>query len=208
MGNSTSHEHLNSVPLLSQFKSLIEAACGDHEGALRTQIAFSQRCIVVSQVRSLVEFAAGDSQSALHTQQIYASGIDGFPVLSQIKSAVQAGCGDVHNARRTQIAFSRQCLLVSQIRSAAEASLGNTDAALSTQKEFINGPGLAQLAVVVGCVAGPLIGAASIGAAGFGEGGIVAGTLAAEYMSSYGGVVSAGSLCAVLQSAGAVGLQG
>ncbi|KAF9406239.1 hypothetical protein BGZ76_006391, partial [Entomortierella beljakovae] len=65
--------------------------------------------------------------------------------------------------------------------------------------------------VVVGCMAlgavtlpisVPLI----VASAGFGSGGIVAGTTAAWYMSTYGGVVASGSSLAVLQSIGAVGL--
>lgn len=40
---------------------------------------------------------------------------------------------------------------------------------------------------------------------GFTSAGIAAGSWAAGHMSSYGGVVSAGSPCAVLQSVGATG---
>ncbi|KAF9988525.1 hypothetical protein BGZ65_000595 [Modicella reniformis] len=43
-------------------------------------------------------------------------------------------------------------------------------------------------------------------ALGFTAAGIVAGTPAAAFMASYGGVVTAGSLCAILQSFGALGV--
>ncbi|KAI9104669.1 hypothetical protein DFS34DRAFT_589790 [Phlyctochytrium arcticum] len=67
-------------------------------------------------------------------------------------------------------------------------------------------PALIIGAVVVGVVAAPVLATAAISAAGFGAAGIVAGTPAAALMSTYGGAVATGSLCATLQSAGAVGL--
>ncbi|KAG0225804.1 hypothetical protein BGX31_007496, partial [Mortierella sp. GBA43] len=45
-----------------------------------------------------------------------------------------------------------------------------------------------------------------VGALGFGIGGITAGSPAAALMASYEGYVTVGSLCAILQSIGAVGL--
>ncbi|KAF9536158.1 hypothetical protein EC957_012345 [Mortierella hygrophila] len=47
---------------------------------------------------------------------------------------------------------------------------------------------------------------AVVGSLGFGPGGILAGTAAASIMSSYGGFVTAGSLCAIAQSIGAIGI--
>ncbi len=58
---------------------------------------------------------------------------------------------------------------------------------------------------VVG-VATPLVAGAVVSSAGFGTGGVLAGTWAAGFMASYGGVVSAGSACALFQSIGAAGL--
>ncbi|GES72627.1 hypothetical protein GLOIN_2v1574152 [Rhizophagus clarus] len=43
---------------------------------------------------------------------------------------------------------------------------------------------------------------------GFGVGGIVKGSLAALIMASYAGQVAVGSACALLQSAGALGVAG
>ncbi|KAG0274351.1 hypothetical protein BGZ96_004371 [Linnemannia gamsii] len=57
--------------------------------------------------------------------------------------------------------------------------------------------------VTLGMVA---VGVAIIGALGFGPGGIVAGSAATGIMSSYGGSVAAGSLCAIGQSIGAIGV--
>ena len=176
------------------------------DSALRTQEEFSRKCIVVSQLRSAVEAGLGDCKAALETQVLFASEIDAVPVLSQIKSAVQAGCGDMDSALRTQENFSKECLVVSQLRSVVEASLGDHSSALQTQKQFLEGHGLAQLGFVGGSILFPLLTTVSILGAGFEAGGILLGSPAAALMSSYGGNVTSGSLCAILQSIGASGM--
>ncbi|KAI8905382.1 hypothetical protein DFJ77DRAFT_479296 [Powellomyces hirtus] len=59
---------------------------------------------------------------------------------------------------------------------------------------------------VAGAVALPWAIPAVVTALGFGLGGIGPGTLATSIMASYGGAVTAGSACAVMQSIGAAGL--
>ncbi|KAH7280011.1 hypothetical protein KP509_37G048000 [Ceratopteris richardii] len=59
-------------------------------------------------------------------------------------------------------------------------------------------------ATAVGMV--PVLGLAAVSLAGFTATGITAGSPAAMLMSTYGGAVPAGSLCAVLQSIGAAGV--
>jgi len=54
-------------------------------------------------------------------------------------------------------------------------------------------------------IAAPLVIPAAVSAVGFGSGGIAAGSWAAGFMASYGGIVEAGSICAIMQSIGAVG---
>ena len=198
--------NINTVPVISQIKSAVEACSGDLETASRTQEEFSRKCIVVSQLRSAVEAGLGNFEAALETQIVFASQIDAVPVLSQIKSAVQAGCGDMEAASKTQEIFSKECLLVSQLRSTVEASFGDHTSALQTQKQFLEGPCLSQLGLVAGSILSPVLATITITAAGFGTGGILAGSPAAALMSSYGGNVTAGSLCAILQSIGASGM--
>ncbi|KAG6556774.1 hypothetical protein Mapa_001720 [Marchantia paleacea] len=53
--------------------------------------------------------------------------------------------------------------------------------------------------------AAPIAVPAVVAALGFTSAGIAAGSAAAGFMASYGGAVSAGSVCAVLQSIGATG---
>ena len=198
--------NINTVPVISQIKSAVEACSGDLEAALETQEEFSRKCIFVSQIRSAVEAGLGDCEAALETQVLFASEIDAFPVLSQIKSAVQACCGDMEAASKTQEIFSKECLVVSQVRSAVEAAFGEHTSALQTQKQFLEGPGLSQLGLFAGSILSPLLTTLSITATGFGIEGILAGSPAAALMSSYGGNVAAGSLCAILQSIGACGM--
>ncbi|CEP03130.1 hypothetical protein PBRA_009348 [Plasmodiophora brassicae] len=128
-------------------------------------------------------------------------------VLSKLKSFIQlAACGDKDATFKILVDLSKHLPLVSQLQSLILAVQGDMDGARDVQLLFCRGPGLALVFVIACAAAGPAIAAACIAAAGFGQGGIVAGSAAAGFMSSYGGAVSAGSLCAVLQSAGAVGL--
>ena len=50
MGNT------DSIPVVSQTKSIVQAISGDTEGAARTQENFLKRCPVVSQVRFKISF--------------------------------------------------------------------------------------------------------------------------------------------------------
>lgn len=157
----------------------------------------------------------GDLKAAENTQREFISedniplprAMDSIPVLSQVKSAVQAMRGDMAEATQTQENFSQRCIVISQLRSAVEASMGDLKAAENTQREFIALENvILQGSMTAGLIAGPLIATAAIEAAGFTSAGIAAGSWGAGFMSSYGGAVPAGSLCATLQSAGAVGL--
>ena len=60
--------------------------------------------------------------------------------------------------------------------------------------------------VLLGAAAAPLVVLATVPILGFGAGGVIAGTPAAWLMSTYGGVIGAGSICASFQSIGAAGL--
>ncbi|KAF9163800.1 hypothetical protein DFQ26_002133 [Actinomortierella ambigua] len=69
----------------------------------------------------------------------------------------------------------------------------NTTAIPDTVKGAVAGVAAVQVVVV------------GVGLLGFGPGGIVAGSAAASFMSTYGGAVTVGSLCATAQSIGAAG---
>ena len=92
MGNA------DSVPVVSQTKSLVQAISGDTEGARRTQENFSRQCPVVSQARSLVEVSMGDPDAAAETQKQFVKGASDFadkvPVVGHIKGGIHYACGD------------------------------------------------------------------------------------------------------------------
>ncbi|KAI8600255.1 hypothetical protein EDD21DRAFT_377662 [Dissophora ornata] len=69
------------------------------------------------------------------------------------------------------------------------------------------GPILSDTAMaVLAAAAAPFVFVGLVRVIGFGPTGIVAGSLAASFMASYGGTVVVGSICAILQSIGAAGL--
>ena len=72
MGNT------DSIPVISQTKSLVQYICKDKVGARETQINFSKGCPIVSQIRSLIEYKKGDEKAALDTQLVFIDGINKF----------------------------------------------------------------------------------------------------------------------------------
>ena len=62
------------------------------------------------------------------------------------------------------------------------------------------------MALVAAPVAACLAAGPVLGGIGFAAGGIAKGSMAASFMASYGGAVTAGSACATMQSVGAAGL--
>ncbi|KNC84704.1 hypothetical protein SARC_03079 [Sphaeroforma arctica JP610] len=60
--------NVDSVPIVSQAKSAVQACHGDMDGATRTQENFSKQCVIISQVRSAIEVSMGDTDAATATQ--------------------------------------------------------------------------------------------------------------------------------------------
>lgn len=131
--------------------------------------------------------------------------LNSIPIASQTKSIVEASCGQWNEAIKTQEQFSKQCIGVSQVRSLVHLASGDKESAINTQREFIQGPGPIQGALIATSIFAPVT---IVTALGFTTNGITAGSTAAAIMSSYGGNVSTGSICAIMQSIGATGLSG
>ncbi|CAK4067068.1 unnamed protein product [Aphanomyces euteiches] len=130
---------VDTVPLISQAKSIFQALVGDVKGAAQTQDNFTKGCPVVSQARSLVERTIlQDPDAASKTQQHFFSfSLDHCIGLSQAKSIVQAIRGDTEGALRTQDNFTKGCAVISQARSLVEGTiLRNPEAAAKTQEYF------------------------------------------------------------------------
>ncbi|XP_071961555.1 uncharacterized protein [Antedon mediterranea] len=88
----------DSIPIVSQIKSLIQVISGDKEGAKRTQEHFLHTFPVLSQITSAVQAIEGDSEGAKETQEEFAESLghfaDGIPVLGHIKGAIEYATGN------------------------------------------------------------------------------------------------------------------
>ncbi len=69
---------VDSVPVVSQTKSAVQAVCGDVEGARTTQENFLDTCPVVSQGKSIVQWANDDAEGARQTQLKFAGSLSDF----------------------------------------------------------------------------------------------------------------------------------
>jgi len=79
----------DTIPVVSQVKSAVQAIAGDKEAARQTQINFVNQMPVVSQIKSAVEMATGDEEAARQTQMHFLKNaetlVDGTPVVGHIK---------------------------------------------------------------------------------------------------------------------------
>ncbi|KAM9307388.1 uncharacterized protein KZ484_000717 [Pholidichthys leucotaenia] len=102
---------MDAIPVLSQVKSLVQAVCGDTEGAAKTQENFVRKCPVVSQAVALGVLIAGDEDEA---EKIFKEGletigdfVDGTPVVGHVKGAIHYACGDKTGGDRAMKSASR-----------------------------------------------------------------------------------------------------
>ena len=89
---------VDSMPVVSQVKSGVQAIAGDTKGAKETQEKFLNTCPVVSQGKSFVHLCAGDTEAAKETQRKFVKGAsdfaDGVPVVGHVKGGIHYACGD------------------------------------------------------------------------------------------------------------------
>ena len=102
----------NSVPGVSQVKSLCQAIEGDMEGARETQIDFIRRCPVVSQLNSLGMAMVGNNEEALNIQHEFAENNQGIPVLGHAIAAGYAACGQMDKAQEAAIVASVSLIIL------------------------------------------------------------------------------------------------
>ncbi|KAE9542533.1 hypothetical protein AGLY_002444 [Aphis glycines] len=88
----------DTIPVVSQLKSAVQAISGNSEAARQTQINFANQMPVVSQIKSAVEAATGDQQAARSTQMHFLKNaetlVDGTPVVGHIKGGIHMLAGD------------------------------------------------------------------------------------------------------------------
>ncbi|KAF8374365.1 hypothetical protein PRIPAC_80794 [Pristionchus pacificus] len=98
MGNT------NTLPVISQTKSLVQLATGDKEGARATQEKFFHECPIIAQATSAVEYAIDrDADRALETNKrsvkVISNFTDGIPVVGHVKGGIHALAGDSEGAK-------------------------------------------------------------------------------------------------------------
>ena len=106
MGNT------DSIPLISQLKSAVQAISRDTEGAKGTQKNFVRGCPLVSQVTSAVQWVRGDLTGAKETQKYFIWGIssilDSIPLIGHTKAALHYFYNsDKDRAKASVLAASR-----------------------------------------------------------------------------------------------------
>lgn len=89
----------DSLPVISQIKSAVQAIGGDSEGARRTQENFLNQMPVLSQLKSAVQAASGDNEGARKTQEQFLHEYiepiaDNTPVIGHVKGGIHIAVGD------------------------------------------------------------------------------------------------------------------
>jgi len=107
MGNT------DSIPVVSQLKSLIQYASGDAAGALKTQesFAYNNTFPVISQIASAGYAIGGDTERAKDLQIQFAKDMErviaSIPVAGHVEGAVYYGLGDKKKGEKAMKAASR-----------------------------------------------------------------------------------------------------
>lgn len=89
--------NIDSLPVISQVKSLVQVMSGDVDGARHTAENFANTGIVVSQITSLVHVMNGDDEAARETQKHFGKSMESFadsmPAVGHIKGSIHHGLG-------------------------------------------------------------------------------------------------------------------
>ena len=106
------------LPGISQVKSLLQWACGDNEGALKTQLNFVKKCPGVAQVTGTVAIKVGqiyEEQGCIEFgEEIMRQEpeniddlLNGTPVIGHIKGRIHHLFGDTENGNKALESASR-----------------------------------------------------------------------------------------------------
>lgn len=91
VSSSTNASFWDTIPVVSQLKSAVQAISGDSEVARQTQINFANQMPVVSQIKSDVEAARRTQMRFLKNAETL---VDGTPVVGHIKGGIHMLTGD------------------------------------------------------------------------------------------------------------------
>ncbi|XP_055331178.1 uncharacterized protein LOC129583416 [Paramacrobiotus metropolitanus] len=143
MGNA------DSIPVVSQLKSAVQAGCGDMNGALQTQENFTRQCPIISHMRNAIEDAVPPQERRPDT--VCNALADVIPGVGHIKGAVHYAMGDHPQGERAMKAASRSTAVIGgTIVGLAVGGLGGAvtggdagnrymDAAIATAEDAIKG---------------------------------------------------------------------
>ena len=102
---------MDSLPVISQCKSAVQAICGDTEGARKTQERFLKTCPVISQGTSAVQAMMGDTEGARKTQlefvEFLSDTADAVPAVGHVKGGIHYACGDKEGGDKAMKSSSR-----------------------------------------------------------------------------------------------------
>ncbi|XP_071178047.1 uncharacterized protein [Mytilus edulis] len=84
--------NIDSIPVISQVKSLFQVMSGDVDGARHTAEKFAETGIIASQMTSLIHVMNGDEEAARETQKKFGKSMeslaDSVPVVGHIKGSI------------------------------------------------------------------------------------------------------------------------
>jgi hypothetical protein len=96
---------MDCIPIVSQFKSIVQCTLGNWDAARDTQENFSKQCIICSQVRWAVETVQGDEKAAQNTSEAFYDSTDGFlkktPILGHARGCLAYLSGDKQTGDET-----------------------------------------------------------------------------------------------------------
>jgi len=122
----------NSIPVVSQIKSLVQYLSGDESGARTTQDEFVRTGLVASQINSLVQSATGNNGEALKIQQEageeYLKFLQSTPVIGHAISAGYAASGDLDKAEDIAIGATKSTVIAAAAIGCGLASAGSAAA--------------------------------------------------------------------------------
>lgn len=109
MGNT------DSIPVVSQVKSLVQVISGDSDAAKRTQENFIRTAPVAAQINSLVHYVQGNNEEALKIQQEHGEAMlqlaEGTPVIGHVTAGVYAATGDLDKAEEVAIGATKSTVV-------------------------------------------------------------------------------------------------
>merc|ERR1712106_334426 len=122
MGQSTQGYKMgntDSIPVVSQVKSLVQVIAGDEEAAKRTQMNFIRTGIIASQINSAIAAANGDLEEARKIQEEFGEEtvktLEVLPLIGHGMAAGYAISGDLEKAESVAIGATKSTVVAGSV---------------------------------------------------------------------------------------------